>query len=267
MRRFLVAGNWKLHGSSEMTAELISGVARRVLEIATISEQKALPYDILVCPPAPYLAQAVTASESQPMAVGGQNVSQHLTGAFTGEMSLPMMSDIGCEYVLLGHSERRELFGETDQQIAEKFAACVAHESGITPILCVGETLEQRKSGATETVVAEQLDAVLGQIGIEAFSNAVIAYEPVWAIGTGETASPEQAQEVHAFIRAKLAEKSAEIADKLRILYGGSVKPGNASELFAQPDIDGGLVGGASLDVDSFAGICEAAEKLATLES
>lgn len=267
MRRFLVAGNWKLHGSSEMTAELISGVARRVLEIATISEQKALPYDILVCPPAPYLAQAVAASESQPIAVGGQNVSQHLSGAFTGEMSLPMMSDVGCEYVLLGHSERRELFGETNQLVAEKFAACVAHESAITPVLCVGETLEQRNAGSTEAVVAEQLDVVLDWLGIEAFNNAVIAYEPVWAIGTGETASPEQAQEVHAFIRAKLAEKDAGIADKVQILYGGSVKPSNASELFAQTDIDGGLVGGASLDIESFAGICEAVEKLTTLES
>jgi len=264
MRRFLVAGNWKMHGDSEMTAELISGVARGALEIATISEQKALPYDILVCPPAPYLAQAVTASDCQPIAIGAQNVSAALDGAFTGEISLPMLSDLGCDYVLLGHSERRQLFGESSQFIAEKFAACVAHDSGITPILCVGETLEDRNAGTTEAVVTEQLDAILDELGIEAFANAVIAYEPVWAIGTGETASPAQAQEVHAFIRAKLADKDAKIAEKVQILYGGSVKPSNAAELFAQTDIDGGLVGGASLDIDSFVGICEAAEKSAT---
>lgn len=267
MRRFLVAGNWKMHGDSEMTTELISAVARSVLEIATISEQKALPYDILVCPPAPYLGQAVQASASQPIAIGAQNVSQYLNGAFTGEISLSMLSDLGCEYVLLGHSERREVFGETNQLVAEKFAACAAHESGVTPILCVGETLEERQAGTTEAVVAEQLGVVLDLVGVDAFNNAVVAYEPIWAIGTGETASPEQAQEVHAFIRAKLAEKDVDIANKVQILYGGSVKSGNASELFAQTDIDGGLVGGASLEIDNFAGICEAAEKLAALES
>ncbi len=263
MRRFLVAGNWKMHGSSEMTADLIFGVARRAFDAARLSEQKELSYDILVCPPAPYLGQAVNNSESLPIAVGAQNASQHESGAFTGEISLAMLSELGCEYVLLGHSERRELFAESDALIAEKFAACVANSSAsLIPVLCIGETLQDRQAGNTEAVVEAQLDAVINKVGIAAFDNAVIAYEPVWAIGTGETASPEQAQEVHAFIRAKLNGLDAAIADKIRIVYGGSVKPSNAAELFAQKDIDGGLIGGASLDVDSFSGICEATQKL-----
>lgn len=251
-----------MHGSVEMTAELISGVARRVLEMATISEQRALPYDILVCPPAPYLTQAVALSDSQPISVGAQNVSPFEDGAFTGEVSLQMLAEIGCEYVLLGHSERRELFAETDLQVAEKFAACVASSSKIIPVLCIGETLAERQAGETQAVVARQLDAVLEISGIAGFNNAAVAYEPVWAIGTGETASPAQAQEVHAFIRCRLAELDTDIAAQLQILYGGSVKPENAEELFSQTDIDGGLIGGASLKIESFAGICEAAEKL-----
>ncbi len=264
MRRFLVAGNWKMHGSKELTAELISGVSRHVLDNARISEQKVLAYDILVCPATPYLQQASTLAEALPIQVGAQNVNANAQGAYTGEVSLSMLSELGCGHVLLGHSERREVFGETDTSIAEKFASCVNGEFDITPVLCIGETLAARQAGETENVVAAQLDAVLDVVGIEGFKDAVIAYEPVWAIGTGETASPEQAQQVHAFIRAKLSGLDAEIADKLRILYGGSVKPGNAEELFAQIDIDGGLIGGASLDVSSFAGICEAAQKLAT---
>lgn len=262
MRRFLVAGNWKMHGSSEMTADLISGVARRALDAARLSEQKELGYDILVCPPAPYLGQALANSESQPISVGAQNASQFESGAYTGEISFSMLTELGCEYVLLGHSERRELFKETNQEVAEKFAACIGHSDAITPVLCIGETLAERQSENTEAVVAAQLDAVIEKVGIAGFANAVIAYEPVWAIGTGETASPEQAQEVHAFIRTKLHKLNAEIAQSLRIIYGGSVKPDNANELFAQQDIDGGLVGGASLDVNSFAGICEAAQKI-----
>jgi len=262
MRRFLVAGNWKMHGSSEMTVDLISGVARRVLDAARLSEQKELGYDILVCPPAPYLCQAAISSESQPISIGAQNASQYGSGAYTGEMALSMLAEVGCEYVLLGHSERRELFKETDQDIAEKFAACLGHPSGITPLLCIGETLADRQAQKTEEVVAAQLDAVIEKVGIAGFANAVIAYEPVWAIGTGETASPEQAQEVHEFIRAKLHDLDADIAQSLRIVYGGSVKPDNAYELFTQKDIDGGLIGGASLDVESFAGICEAAQKI-----
>lgn len=264
MRRFLVAGNWKMHGSLEMTAELISGISRSVLEMASLSEQRELAYDILVCPPAVYLQHAVSAAQSQPVAIGAQNVNAHDSGAYTGEIALPMLAELGCDYVLLGHSERRELFLETDVQIADKFAACVAEPQRITPVLCVGETLDERKQGATEQVVGRQLDAVLNQVGIQQMKNAVIAYEPVWAIGTGETASPEQAQEVHAFIRARLAEHDAEIAASMRILYGGSVKADNAELLFAQPDIDGGLIGGAALKVESFVGICRAAQKLAS---
>ena len=250
-----------MHGSSEMTADLISGVARRALDAARLSEQRKLGYDILVCPSAPYLGQAVVNSESQPIAVGAQNVSQYRDGAYTGEMSLSMLAEVGCEYVLLGHSERRALFGETDHDIAEKFSACL-DQSSIIPVLCVGETLAERKAEKTEEVVAAQLDAVLDKVGISGFSNAVIAYEPVWAIGTGETASPEQAQAVHAYVRAKLRNLDSGIAESIRIVYGGSVKPSNSSELFAQTDIDGGLIGGASLDVNSFAAICEAAQKI-----
>jgi triosephosphate isomerase len=264
MRRFLVAGNWKMHGGLDMTAELISGISRSVLEMASLSEQREPAYDILVCPPAVYLQHAMVQAESQPVVVGAQNVNAHEYGAYTGEIALPMLAELGCAYVLLGHSERRELFLETSAQVAEKFAACVAEPQRITPVLCVGETLEERKQGTTEQVVGQQLDAVLNLVGIQQMKNAVVAYEPVWAIGTGETASPEQAQEVHAFIRARLAEQDASIAESMRILYGGSVKPENAESLFAKPDIDGGLIGGASLSVESFVGICRAAQKLAS---
>ncbi len=258
MRRLLVAGNWKMHGSMKMTAELIKGVGK-----ATGNAE--LPYDILVCPPAPYLAAAMQATSDLggSFFVGAQNVSQHDKGAFTGEISLSMVSELGCSYVLLGHSERREYYGDTDAIVAEKFAACVESSASVMPVLCIGETLAERDASETESVVARQINAVLEKVGIVGFENAVIAYEPVWAIGTGKTAGPQQAQEVHAFIRGLLAEKNAEIASNIQLLYGGSVKPANAEELFAQHDIDGGLVGGASLDVESFAGICEAAQKLA----
>lgn len=262
MRRFLVAGNWKMNGSSEMTADLISGIARRALEAARLSEQRELAYDILVCPAAPYLRQATINAESQPISIGAQNVSQFDSGAYTGEMSLAMLSEIGCEYVLLGHSERRELFKETDQDIAEKFSTCINSAEAIVPVLCIGETLADRKAGNTEKKIAAQLDAVLDKTGVSGFANAVIAYEPVWAIGTGETASPQQAQEVHAYIRAKLRAMNVQIAESIRIVYGGSVKPDNAADLFAQEDIDGGLIGGASLSVESFAGICEAVQTI-----
>ncbi|GGZ99537.1 triosephosphate isomerase [Arenicella chitinivorans] len=252
-----------MHGSLEMTSELISGISRSVLEMASLSEQRALAYDILVCPPTVYLQHAVGIAEGQPLVIGAQNVNAHENGAYTGEIALPMLAEIGCSYVLIGHSERRALFYETDQQVAEKFAACVAEEQQVTPILCVGETLDERKQGATEQVVGQQLDAVLDKVGIQRMQQSVIAYEPVWAIGTGETASPEQAQNVHAFIRARLAQHNTGIAESMRILYGGSVKAGNAELLFAQPDIDGGLIGGAALKIESFVGICRAAQKLA----
>lgn len=267
-RRLLVAGNWKMNGGMKMTTELISGVSAHVAQ-----NDKPLAYDILVCPPAPYLAEAVAVADqaTATVAIGAQTVSQYSSGAYTGEVSLPMLAELGCTYVLLGHSERREYYGETDALVAEKFAACVSSQAGnqaghILPVLCVGETLAEREAGDTEKVVARQINAVIDRVGIQAFKlaagHAVIAYEPVWAIGTGKTASPEQAQEVHKFIRELLAESDASVAQNTLLLYGGSVKPANAEELFAQQDIDGGLIGGASLDVESFAGICEAAQKL-----
>jgi len=257
-----------MHGSHDMTVELVSGVAESASEGANGAP---LAYDILVCPPAPYLSLAVSVADTLSdqakvlVSVGAQNVSPHEQGAYTGEISLSMLAELGCTYVLLGHSERRELFGETNQQIADKFAACIAGAADavkVKPVLCVGELLADRQAANTEKVVSAQIDAVLEQVGIAGFRNAVIAYEPVWAIGTGETASPQQAQDVHAFIRAKLAQLDAGIANELQILYGGSVKPGNAEELFAQADIDGGLIGGASLSVENFSGICDAAQRL-----
>ena len=257
-RRFLVAGNWKMHGSQKMTAELISGIASHL--------QADDAFDVLVCPPNPYLAAAKGAigATDHSVKLGAQNVHAQESGAFTGEVALTMLAEFECEYVLLGHSERREIFAENNAQIAEKFAACLSSQSGIIPVLCIGETLADRQAGNTESVVAAQLDAVIETVGINGFANAVVAYEPVWAIGTGETASPEQAQQVHAFIRDKLSKLDAAIAAETQILYGGSVKASNAEELFAQPDIDGGLIGGASLDATSFAGICDAARKLSS---
>ncbi len=262
-RRLLIAGNWKMHGSYEMTADVISGVARRALDQASLSEQRELAYDILICPPAVYLQAALVAADSQPISIGAQNVNANETGAFTGELSIPMLSEVGCEYVLLGHSERRELFGETDADVAAKFSACV-EKGSLVPILCVGESLVERQAQATEAVVAKQIDVVLDQVGIAGLANSVIAYEPVWAIGTGETASPEQAQVVHQFIRNKLDALDSDIASAIRIIYGGSMKAHNALDLLRQKDIDGGLVGGASLDVGSFSAICEAAKKTLT---
>lgn len=262
MRRFLVAGNWKMHGSVDMTTKLIAGVSNVVSEF---SNNGTLTYDIMVCPPFPFLSKAAEVAGSQEVniAIGAQNVSPHNSGAYTGEVALPMLAELGCQYVLLGHSERREYYDETDEVVAEKFAACIASEPLMVPVLCVGESLTEREAGETEAVVARQINAVLDKVGIDGFTNSVIAYEPVWAIGTGKTASPEQAQQVHEFIRSLLERHDAEIANKIQLLYGGSVKPANAEELFAQQDIDGGLIGGASLDVESFAGICKAAQKLA----
>jgi triosephosphate isomerase len=209
--------------------------------------------------PFPYLAQAQAALSGSSIAWGAQNVSEQPKGAFTGEVSASMLLDFGCKYVIVGHSERRSLYGESDELVAKKYMA--AQAAGLTPILCVGESLEERESGVTEAVVARQLDAVIQAAGVASLGKAVVAYEPVWAIGTGKTASPEQAQAVHAFIRGKIATLDAGIADKLVIQYGGSVKAANASELMAQPDIDGGLIGGASLVADEFIAICRAAAK------
>lgn len=214
--------------------------------------------DMAVCAPFPYLAQLRQELSASAVKWGAQDVHQAEKGAFTGEVSAPMLADFGCTYVIVGHSERRSIYGEVSSLVAGKFVA--AQKAGLTPILCVGETLEQRESGATEAVVAEQLDAVIAAAGVQALRKAVVAYEPVWAIGTGKTATPEQAQAVHAFIRQRVAGHDAQVAQGLVILYGGSVKASNAPELFAKADIDGGLIGGASLIAEEFLGICRAGQ-------
>jgi triosephosphate isomerase len=249
MRTPLVAGNWKMHGSRDETGALITGIQRALGPDVVI--------DVMVIPPFPYLGQAASLTQDSRIAVGAQDLSPHSSGAYTGEVSAAMLADCGCSAVLVGHSERRTLHGEGDALVAEKFQA--AQKAGLMPVLCVGETLAEREAGETSQVVKRQISAVLEKAGIEAFRNAVVAYEPVWAIGTGRTATPDQAQEVHANIRAQLISEDATIGGLVRILYGGSVKPDNAAEIFAQQDIDGGLIGGASLKVDSFVEICRAA--------
>jgi triosephosphate isomerase (TIM) len=249
MRKPLVAGNWKMHGSRAENASLVSGL----LDLLQ-PEKRA---EILLCPPFPYLMETGRLLKDSGVALGAQSVCAESQGAFTGEVSAAMLKDVGCRYVLVGHSERRQLFGESDALVARKFVA--AQGQGLIPVLCVGETLEEREGDQTTSVVSRQLEAVLAVTGVQALAKAVIAYEPVWAIGTGRTASPEQAQEVHAMIRAKVAERDGTIGGSVRILYGGSVKASNAQELFAMPDIDGGLVGGASLKADEFARICAGA--------
>lgn len=248
MRRTLVAANWKMNGNLEQNAQLLEA-------FKTGFDGSA---DTAVFPPAVYLAQAQAALAGTSIAYGVQNAYFEEKGAFTGETSLGMAKEFGAQYVLIGHSERRELFGETDEQVAVKTAATLA--AGLIPMVCVGETLAQREAGETEQVVQAQVEAVLNKVGIAAFETIVIAYEPVWAIGTGKTATPEQAQQVHAFIRGLLAQHDADVATKTRILYGGSVKAASAEALFGQPDIDGGLVGGASLIADEFVAICNAAK-------
>lgn len=248
MRRRLVVGNWKMHGSLAQNRELLQALQQETLDFAAVS--------VAVCPPFVYLAQVAELLTGSAIAWGAQNVSEQASGAFTGEVAASMLADLDVCYTLVGHSERRQLFAETDQQIAAKFIAL--QEQGITPILCVGETLQQRQAGAALTTVAAQIQAVIDAAGMDAFARAVIAYEPVWAIGTGETATPEQAQQVHAAIRQQFAAQP-ELAQQLLLLYGGSVKPDNATELFSQPDIDGGLVGGAALNAADFAAICKAA--------
>jgi triosephosphate isomerase len=247
MRRKLIAGNWKMHGNLAENGYLLSGV------LAGMGSVKA---NVAVCVPFPYLAQTQAKLAGSTVAWGAQNVSQHGKGAYTGEVSAAMLNDFGCAYVIVGHSERRALYGESDAVVAEKFAA--AQAAGLTPILCVGETLEERETGVTEQVVGRQLDAVIAKSGVAALARAVVAYEPVWAIGTGKTASPDQAQAVHAFIRGKIGALDAAIAEGLIIQYGGSMKAANAVELLSQPDIDGGLIGGAALNAEEFLAICRA---------
>lgn len=247
MRRKLVAGNWKMHGNLAENEALLNGI------LAGMADVKA---DVAVCVPFPYLAQVQAKLSGSKVAYGAQNLSQHAKGAYTGEVSASMLKDFGCAYVIVGHSERRSIYGETDALVADKFAAVQA--AGMVPILCVGETLNERQEGITEAVVARQLDAVIEKCGVAALANSVVAYEPVWAIGTGVTASPEQAQAVHAYIRGKIRGLDAAVADGLIIQYGGSMKPGNAVELLGQPDIDGGLIGGAALNAEEFLAICRA---------
>lgn len=247
-RQYLIAGNWKMNGTLASIRPLVQGIKAGIG-----ADCRA---DVALCPPAIYLPEVGQLLSGGPITLGAQNVSSQEAGAYTGEISAQMLQDYACRYVIVGHSERRIIFGETDQLVAEKFVR--VQEAGMTPILCVGESLEERESGNAEEVVARQLDAVISKAGIAAFADAVIAYEPVWAIGTGHTATPDQAQEVHAFIRLRLARHDDQIADKIRIQYGGSVKAGNAVELFSMADVDGGLIGGASLKVEEFLAICHA---------
>ncbi len=249
MRQPLVAGNWKMHGSRAENAQLVSGL----LDLL----QPGKRAEIMLCPPFPYLMETARLLKDSGVALGAQSVCAEAQGAFTGEVSAAMLKDVGCRYVLVGHSERRQLYAESDNLVARKFVA--AQSQGLVPVLCVGETLEEREGDQTTAVVTRQLEAVLAVSGIQSLAKAVIAYEPVWAIGTGRTATPEQAQAVHAMIRSKLTDRDATIGGSVRLLYGGSVKASNAQELFAMPDIDGGLVGGASLKADEFARICAGA--------
>ena len=248
MRQKLVVGNWKLNGSLEANKSLLGALLK-----AVPPQEKTV---CAVCVPFPYLAQVQGLLQGSGIAWGAQDVSRHDKGAFTGEVSGPMLAEFGCRYAIVGHSERRTLFGDTDAVVVEKYAA--AQRAGLTPIFCVGETLEERERGQTETVLARQLDALLAK-GAAGLAKGVIAYEPVWAIGTGRTATSAQAQEAHAFLRGRVAKQDAKVAAGVPILYGGSVKAANAAELFAMADVDGGLVGGASLVADEFVAIWRAA--------
>jgi triosephosphate isomerase len=248
-RRPLVVGNWKMNGtrasSQKLLAEILAGLPA---DCRT---------DVGVCPPYVFIPEVAAAASGKAVRVGSQNIADQDEGAYTGEISGPMLKEFNVSLAIVGHSERRAIYGETDALVAARYAKAIAH--GLTPILCVGETLEERESNRTFEVIDTQLKAVLDLCGVESLKKAVIAYEPVWAIGTGRTASTEQAQEVHAYIRQKIAALDATVAAGLQILYGGSVKADNAQALFSQPDVDGGLIGGASLDAKSFLAICTAA--------
>ena len=248
MRKKLVAGNWKMHGSLRENAALLDRL---------VAGLPGVGCEVLVCVPYPYLAQVGERLQATSVLWGAQNVNEHAVGAFTGEVAATMLADFACTHVLVGHSERRTLYGESDALVAAKCKAVLA--AGMRPVLCVGETLAEREAGLTQVVVERQLSVVLDVVGVAAFARMVLAYEPVWAIGTGLTASPAQAEEVHAAIRLRIAGQDAAVAEGLQILYGGSVKPQSAVELFAQPNIDGGLIGGAALVADDFLAICRAA--------
>ena len=249
MRQPLVAGNWKMNGSRESVKALLDGIKAGMGDVTTA--------EVAVCSPHILLGYVQKQLDGSAIAWGGQDISAHESGAYTGETAGGMLAEFGCKYVIIGHSERRQYHGESNEDVAEKFAA--ARKAGLVPIFCIGETLEQRESGTMEDVLAGQVDAVISACGADMLGEGVIAYEPVWAIGTGKTATPEQAQEVHAWIRNRVAQSSAEVAEKIQILYGGSMNPGNASDLLAQADIDGGLIGGASLKPADFLAVCTAA--------
>ena len=249
MRRPFVAGNWKMNGSRARARELVAGVCEGA---------RALPeVDVGLCPPFVYVADAGAVIGEAPVRLGGQTCAGVGHGAFTGEVSASMLADVGCSFVLVGHSERRSLYGEDDAEIAEKAGFALA--AGLSPVVCVGETFAEREAEQTEATVARQLDAVIDRLDRDALAGIIIAYEPVWAIGTGRTATPAQANAVHAFLRERVAGREPDVAAGLRILYGGSVKPENAARMFAEPDVDGGLIGGASLDAEQFIDICRAA--------
>lgn len=250
MRQALVAGNWKMNGTLDTVHALVEGILAGVHGLRGV--------EVALCPPFVYLDAVSRHIAGSPLVLGAQNVSHEDPGAFTGEIATSMLKDFRCRYVIVGHSERRALYGESDEQVAAKYKRAL--DERLTPIVCVGEALDRREAGEAERVVGHQLDAVLRKGGGAALGGAVIAYEPVWAIGTGRTATPEQAQEMHAFIRARVGRESREVAEGLRILYGGSVKSANAEALFSMPDIDGGLIGGASLQAEEFLAICAAAE-------
>ena len=247
MRKTIVAGNWKMNASKEFVDVLVEGI---------LSGLNGVESKVIVCAPFPYLSQVESLIGGSSLMLGAQNLNLNPKGAFTGEVSADMIKDFGAGHVIVGHSERRSLYGETSEVVAEKTK--VALDAGLTPILCVGESLEERETGKTEAVLAEQLNTVIGLIGIDAFDGVVIAYEPVWAIGTGLTATPEQAQSTHLFIRSLLANSNDKVAQKTQILYGGSMNAGNAADLISCPDIDGGLIGGAALKADDFLQICKA---------
>lgn len=248
MRRKLIAGNWKMNGSLAANAALLAGIKAELAQPAC---------DVVVCAPAPYLAQCKAELTGSPIAWGAQDMSVHEFGAYTGEVSTAMLLDFGCKYVIIGHSERRAYHGESNELVARKTARALS--AGLTPIVCVGETLAEREAGQTDAVVGQQINAVLETLDASALAKIVVAYEPVWAIGTGKTATPQLAQEVHAVLRAKLATKNPMAADNVKILYGGSMKPDNAKELLEMPDIDGGLIGGAALKAEDFLTIIQVA--------
>ena len=249
MRRPFVAGNWKMNGSREHARALVAGVCAGTCELPKV--------DIGLCPPFVYVGDAHAAIGDAPVLLGGQNCAGVEQGAFTGEVSADMLADVGCTFVLVGHSERRILYGESDDEVARKTELALA--AGLAPVVCVGETLAERQAERTEATVGRQIDAVMVRLDDDGLARIVVAYEPVWAIGTGRTATPEQANAVHAFLRERVAAREPNVAAGLRILYGGSVKAENAASLFAEPDVDGGLVGGASLDAEQFVDICRAA--------